>query len=70
LLPAIPEAWKTGEAEGLCARGGFVIDMKWAEGKLQEAKIYSKKGGKCSVIYSGDQKEISLKAGEKKVISF
>ncbi len=28
-----------GEIKGLCARGGFVIDMKWESGKL-EVSIY------------------------------
>ncbi len=70
LLPAIPEAWKTGEVEGLCARGGFVISMKWDEGKMQNAKIFSARGGKCRVEYDGKQQEISLKAGEEKTISF
>jgi len=70
LLPAIPEVWKTGEVKGLCARGGFVVDMKWAERKLQKAKIYSKNGGKCSVIYAGNQQELILKAGEEEVLTF
>ena len=70
LLPAIPEAWKTGEVEGLCARGGFVISMNWDEGKMQNAKIFSPRGGKCRVEYDGKQQKISLKAGEEKTISF
>jgi alpha-L-fucosidase 2 len=69
LLPAIPEDWKRGEVKGLCARGGFVIDMKWNNGKLDEAKIYSGKGGKCSLIYDGEEQEISLKAEQSKEIS-
>ncbi|MCE5346119.1 MAG: glycoside hydrolase family 95 protein [Bacteroidales bacterium] len=70
LLPAIPEEWNTGEVKGLCARGGFIVDMRWNGGKLDKAKIYSVKGGKCSVIYNGDKKEIIIKAGEKKVLDF
>ena len=37
LLPAVPAEWSRGEVKGLCARGGFVIDMKWNDNKLIEA---------------------------------
>jgi alpha-L-fucosidase 2 len=70
LLPAIPPEWKTGEVKGLCARGGFVVDMKWSEGKLQKTKILSRKGGKASIIYAGEKREINLKEGEEKEIIF
>jgi len=70
LLPALPEEWNNGEVKGLCARGGFVVDMKWVNNNLEEAKICSAKGGKCSIMYQGEKQEISLKAGEKKVLNF
>jgi alpha-L-fucosidase 2 len=49
LLPSLPEAWKDGEARGLCARGGFVVDFSWDEGKLISAGLLSKLGKKCRV---------------------
>ena len=45
LLPALPDAWKDGEVKGLCARGGFVIDERWTDGQLLEARIESRLGG-------------------------
>jgi len=49
LLPAIPDAWTEGEVNGLKARGGFEVDIKWSENKLVQAKIKSSLGNKCTV---------------------
>ncbi len=45
LLPALPKSLNAGQVSGICARGGFVINMMWKEGRLLTAKIYSKNGG-------------------------
>ena len=49
LLPALPKAWSTGHIKGLRARGGFVVDMAWENGKLTEARIHSTLGQDCTV---------------------
>jgi alpha-L-fucosidase 2 len=53
LLPALPAEWPSGEISGLVARGGFVIDLKWSEGQLQSAVIYSKLGDDCRIKVAG-----------------
>ncbi len=58
LLPALPKDWKNGEVKGLCARGGFVVDIKWESGALVFVRVFSKKGGNCKVVYKG--KEINF----------
>jgi alpha-L-fucosidase 2 len=68
LLPALPKAWSTGEVKGLCARGGFVFDLKWVDGKLVNASVSSKTGGTAKVFYAGKEQEINVKAGEVKEI--
>jgi alpha-L-fucosidase 2 len=70
LLPAIPVEWKNGEVKGLRARGGFVVDMKWNNCKLEEAKIRSEKGGSGTFIYNGRKQQLSLKPGDAKILSF
>ena len=44
LLPALPTALPAGEVKGLCARGGFVMDMTWSSGQLQQLTVKSKAG--------------------------
>ncbi|PTN09553.1 glycosyl hydrolase family 95 catalytic domain-containing protein [Mangrovibacterium marinum] len=45
LLPALPSKWQKGEVTGLVARGGFVVDIRWENGKIAEITIESKLGG-------------------------
>ena len=58
LLPALPNDWQNGEVKGLCARGGFVFDMKWELGELVYVRVYSKKGGSVKLQYK--EKETSF----------
>ena len=64
LLRALPKDWINGEVKGLCARGGFVVDMKWESHELSDVKIYSQNGTDCTVEYKGE--EISFKTESKK----
>jgi alpha-L-fucosidase 2 len=49
LLPALPAKWKTGAIKGLCARGGFRVDIKWEQGRVAEARLFSKLGNYCTI---------------------
>ncbi|MEG1025227.1 MAG: glycoside hydrolase family 95 protein [Flavobacterium sp.] len=64
LLPALPKTWEKGEVKGLCARGGFEVDMKWDEGKLVSAKVLSKVGGVCKVQSGNNNIEITTQPGK------
>jgi alpha-L-fucosidase 2 len=65
LLPALPDAWPKGSVKGLCARGGFEIDIDWKDGQLLSATVRSKPGTDCTVQYKGKTLNLSIKKGKK-----
>ena len=75
-LPALPDDWKSGEVEGLRARGAFVVDIEWKDGQLFEGEIESLKGEYCviktdvpvTVYYS--EKPLSTAVYDENKISF
>jgi alpha-L-fucosidase 2 len=62
-LPALPDAWRNGSVTGLCARGGFVVNLAWQDGKLVSATIWSRTGEPCSVKYGGKTVALKIKKG-------
>ena len=70
LLPALPDAWEEGSVEGLCARGAFDVNIKWEEGALKEAVIYSKAGQPCVIKYGEQTCSFKTKQGGEYHIFF
>ncbi|MEU1404599.1 glycoside hydrolase N-terminal domain-containing protein [Streptomyces sp. NPDC005728] len=65
LLPALPDAWAdSGSLTGAGARGGFVVDLRWQDGKPTEVRIRSVGGTMTSVGYAGTSRTVRLKPGE------
>jgi alpha-L-fucosidase 2 len=76
LLPALPKAWPTGRVAGLCARGGFELDISWQNGKLTNATVRSKLGNNCRIRAStpfqvkSDGKPVKTSRPEESVLEF
>ena len=55
LLPALPAAWPSGQVRGLVARGGFELDLHWAEGALRRAALRARHDLPCRLAWPADQ---------------
>jgi alpha-L-fucosidase 2 len=49
LLPALPGAWEDGEVNGLVARGGVRVGMRWRGGALTQATLQAPGPGELRV---------------------
>lgn len=70
LLPALPAAWPAGSVTGLRARGGFVVDIAWADGRWTQATVRSVAGaGGGRVRVGGRVIPLTLRPGESRTLT-
>ena len=69
LLPSLPSAIPSGSVKGLCARGGFVVDLDWDNGQVTSVKILSKNGGNLHIRSGQKQFEAKTKPGQTLVLT-
>jgi hypothetical protein len=65
LLPALPDAWPAGHVSGICTRSGFVLDMGWEQGKLQQLTVTATASGPCELKYGQQSLKLSTQKGKK-----
>ena len=66
ILPSLPQAMaKTGSVKGLKARGGFIVDISWKNGKLTELTVESTLGGKLNLRNGNKHVTFNTKKGQK-----
>ena len=65
ILPALPEELHDGFVTGLCAKGGFIIDIEWKSKKLQSLSIFSKFGIPIKIRYHERLIEFGTQSGKK-----
>ncbi|MFF4116755.1 glycoside hydrolase N-terminal domain-containing protein [Streptomyces sp. NPDC001714] len=65
LLPALPDAWAaSGQVTGAGARGGFVVDLSWRDGKPTKVRIRSVGGRTTTVAYGATSRTVTLQPGQ------
>lgn len=68
LLPALPDALPEGEAIGICARGGFVLELAWKSAQLTHLKVLSEAGRPLTLRYQ--DKTITIQTTKNGSYSF
>ncbi len=53
LLPALPDAWNSGEVKGLKARGGVEVDISWKNSKVINARLKGIPNTKGQFVVNG-----------------
>ena len=69
LLPALPDAWLAGHVKGLCARGGFVVDIEWEDRAMSRVKILSKARSDCRIRYKSKVIDLKTEKGRPYILN-
>jgi len=69
LLPALPPQWPNGKVTGLRARGGFLVDLTWKDGKLVSATVRNTGGStSAQIVYAGKTVDLKFARGVTQTI--
>lgn len=65
LLPALPDAWKTGSFRGLKVQGGGEISLKWKEGKIADLALTANVGGQYKIKMPAGSEKASIRINDQ-----
>lgn len=69
LLPALPDAWKSGSVKGLRIQGNASIDITWQDGVLKHCQIYAGSDLSTAIRYGENTRPLWIEAGESAVLT-
>lgn len=65
LLPALPAAWQNGSFTGLCARGGFELDLTWEQAKVTGLVLRTMHDKVCRIRTEAPQQILAVDQSSK-----
>ena len=68
LLPALPEAWKSGFVDGVRLRGGLRARLAWSDGRLESVRLTATGTVARNISYGGRKYRVQLQRGETREI--
>lgn len=62
LLPAAPPEWSSGRVRGLVARGAFLVDFAWTDGKVTDYEVWCQGRSDCQVELLVNGQSVQVRA--------
>lgn len=70
LLPALPDAWRSGKAKGLRIQGNAAMDLSWKDGVLERCQIHAGSNDLSTMIrYGRSIRPLWIERGESVVLT-
>jgi len=67
-LPALPEQWANGSFDGLCVRGGGVVDLTWKDHQIKSSQIIATTGNHFKIKIPQYVKQVKLEYSNETAI--
>jgi alpha-L-fucosidase 2 len=69
LLPALPEAWRSGSLRGVRVRGGMLLDLDWRDGRPELVTLRAARDTNSTLRFGAKTFPFTMKAGYVSTLS-
>ncbi|WP_078394379.1 glycoside hydrolase family 95 protein [Shouchella patagoniensis] len=60
ILPAVPTDWKEGRVTGVRCRGGFIVDLHWENGEVDNCTVSSSVKTLCTLVFPNTVRRVGM----------